>query len=95
MLRKLLLLTAGVLLGVLGLVGLVLPFLPGVLLLAAAALCLSMASRRLATGLESRLGRHPRYHQALCHWQRAHHLGAWQRLQLGFWLTLRCLVPRR
>ncbi len=60
MIRKLLLISVGLGLLLLGLVGLVLPVLPGVLLLAAAAGCFSLASRRFRAGLESRLRRDPR-----------------------------------
>lgn len=95
MLRKTLLLMAGVALGALGLIGLVLPFMPGVLFLVAAAVCLSLASRRLGARLEARLAHHPRYREALGHWRSARHLPRWQRARLGFWLAARCMIPGR
>lgn len=95
MIRKLVLLVAGLALLLLGLVGLVLPVLPGVLLLAAAALCFSMASRRLRTRLEARLQHSPRYRMALRRWQAADSLPPWRRAQLGFWLMVASILPAR
>lgn len=93
MIRKFLLLSVGVGLLLLGLVGLVLPVLPGVLLLAAAAGCFSLASNRFRRTLELRLARHPRYRAALRRWQAARGLSPWRRAQLGFWLTAASLLP--
>lgn len=93
MVRKLLLLGAGLGLLVLGLIGLLVPVLPGVLLLAAAAGCFSLASRRFRVRLEHRLQRHPRYRLALRQWRAARGLSFGQRLRLGFWLTLGSLLP--
>lgn len=87
-LRKLALLTAGLMLAMLGIIGLVLPVMPGLVLLAAAAGCFSLASRRFRTRLEHRLHRHPRYRQALRRWQAGSSLPLWRRLQLAFWLSL-------
>lgn len=93
MLRKLFLLMAGSALTVLGLVGLVLPVMPGLLLLAAAAGCFSLASPRFRVGLERRLGRSPRCRRALLGWRTGRGLPVWHRVQLVFWLTLRGLMP--
>ena len=93
MLRKLFLLLAGVVLMLLGLVGLVLPLMPGVLLLVGAAVCFSLVSPRFRGNMESRLSSHPRYRRALRRWRRSQGLAPWPRLQLAFWLTLRSLLP--
>jgi len=93
MIRKLLLLVAGLALAVLGLIGLVLPVLPGVLLLAAAACCLSLASQRLRHRIDGHLAHNRRYQRARRRWEAGRSLGAWQRLRLGFWLSLSALLP--
>ena len=93
MLRKGLLMLAGASLALLGLIGLVVPVLPGLLLLLAAAGCFSMASPRLKASLEGRLDRHPRYRSARRRWRLARALAPWQRVQLAFWLTLGSLLP--
>jgi hypothetical protein len=36
---------------------------------------------------------HPRYRRALRRWQAGSALGPWQRLRLGFWLTLASVMP--
>ena len=95
MLRKLVLLAAGAALTVLGLAGLVLPVVPGVLLLAAAAGCFSLASPGFRHGLERRLHTHPRSRRALERWRSARHLPLPARMRLAFWLTLQSLVPER
>lgn len=95
MLRKLVLLAAGGALTVLGLVGLVLPLMPGLLLLAAAAACFSLASPGFRYGLERRLSTHPRGRRALARWRSARHLPLTARMRLAFWLTLQTLVPER
>jgi uncharacterized membrane protein YbaN (DUF454 family) len=95
MLRKALLMIAGAILTVLGLVGLVLPIIPGLLLLAGAAACFSLASRDFAIALERRMQRHPRYRRTLRRWHASAGLPAWQRLQLAFWLAVRSTLPER
>lgn len=95
MVRKLLAMVVGLTLTVLGLIGLVLPVLPGVLLLMGAAACFSLASRRFRTGLERRLNSHPRYRSALRRWHGARTLPAWHRARLAFWLALGSLVPEQ
>lgn len=94
MLRKIALVIVGTLLAVLGVLGLVLPVLPGVLLLLGAAGCFAVVSRRFRTRLEQRLERNPRYRRALRRWQAGSGLSRWRRTQLAFWLTLGSLVPR-
>lgn len=95
LMRKVLMVVAGLALTVLGILGLVLPVLPGVLFLVAAAACFSLASRRFRTTLEHRLHRHPRYRRVLRRWQSSRGLPAWQRIRLAFWLTLASLVPQQ
>jgi uncharacterized membrane protein YbaN (DUF454 family) len=93
MLRRLMLLIAGVGLTVLGLIGLVLPVMPGLLLLIAAAGCFSLVSPRFRAGVERRLDGHPRYRGALRRWRTSRDLPMWARLRLAFWLTLRSVMP--
>ena len=93
MIRKLLLLVAGLALAVLGLIGLVLPVLPGVLFLVAAAFCLSLASQRLRHRIDGQLERHPRVQRARRRWEAGRSLPVRQRLRLGFWLGLSTLLP--
>lgn len=93
MIRKLLLLVAGLLLAVLGVIGLLLPVLPGVLLLAAAAVCLSLASKRLRHRIEGRLDRDPRYRRAVRRWQAGAHLPWWRRAQLACLLAMSSVMP--
>lgn len=94
MLRKTALVILGTLLAVLGVLGLLLPVLPGVLLLLGAAGCFSLVSRRFRMGLEQRLEGNPRYRRALRRWQAGSGLSRWRRTQLAFWLTLGSLLPR-
>jgi len=93
MIRKLLLLLAGLVLAALGLIGLVLPVLPGLLFLAAAAFCLSLASQRLRHRIDGHLERHPRVRRARRRWEAGRSLPVWHRLRLGFWLSLSALLP--
>ena len=65
MLKRLALYCAALLLLALGLIGLLLPFLPGIIFLLGAAVCVSLASPRVA----ARLHRHPQ----LARWQRRWH----------------------
>jgi uncharacterized protein len=95
LLRKVLLLLSGAVLTLLGLVGLVLPVMPGLVFLVAAAGCFSLASRRFRVTVERRLRRHPRYRRTLRHWRSGQGLPFGQRLQLGFWLMVGSLVPGR
>ena len=97
MLRKILLLGAGLLLTLLGLAGLVLPLVPGLLLLAAAAGCFSLASPRFHDELTRRLSRYPRYRAATRRWHAARGLRPADRLKLALWLALEgasAWVPR-
>ena len=93
MIRKLLLLLCGTALAILGVIGLVLPVLPRVLLLAAAVACFCLASRRIHGHVHRHLQDNPRYRRALLRWRAGRALGPWQRLRLGFWLTLASVMP--
>jgi uncharacterized membrane protein YbaN (DUF454 family) len=93
MIRKLLLVTLGVFLAIAGVAGLVLPIIPGVLLLAAAAGCLSLASSRFHRALNARLRHNRRYQAAARRWRAGDGLPVWRRLQLAFWLSVQSLLP--
>lgn len=95
MLRKIILLLAGSMLAVLGLAGLVLPVLPGVLLLLAAVICFAAASRRVEAGLHRHLQRNPQWQLAWRRWRASRGLPALTRLRLAFWLMLDGLVTAR
>lgn len=95
MIRKLLLVLGGLALAVLGVVGLVLPILPGLVFLVGAAACFSLVSRRFRVNVERRLHRHPRYRRALRRWRISSGLPPLRRARLAFWLTLGSLVPER
>ncbi len=73
---------------VLGLVGLVIPIIPGVLFLLLAALCASSASPLIAEKFQR--NRHWRRYQR--HWQHSEGMTVFQRSRLAFWLTARALV---
>jgi len=92
MLRNVMLTVAAVCLAVLGLVGLVLPLMPGLLFLAGAALCLSAVSPRLRTALTG-VRRHPRLRRLEWRWRAGRHLPLGRRVALGFWLALSALLP--
>jgi len=82
-LKRLALYALALVLFALGLVGLLLPLLPGVFFLLAAVICLSLASPSLA----ERWNRHPalaRWHRR---WRASAGLPGWQRGRLAFWLT--------
>lgn len=85
--RGLLLLAAGVCL-LLGVVGLVLPILPGLLFLGLAVWLLSKVSNRAARYLNT----HGTWRRQQRLWSSAGHLNPGQRLQLGFWLAVRSLL---
>ena len=82
MLQRAFYLTLGSCLTVLGLIGLVLPVIPGVLFLVLAVLCFSAASPRL----QRRLERHPTYRGWQTRWHASSGLPFYRRWQLAFWL---------
>lgn len=83
MIRTALLSGLGTILLLLGLIGLVVPLLPGVLLLLAAGCCFAAVSPRLQTRLE----RHPAWRGMSRRWQASRGLPVLRRAQLAFWLT--------
>ncbi|MEM8767966.1 MAG: DUF454 family protein [Pseudomonadota bacterium] len=94
MLKRALFLAAGTALTALGLVGLLIPIIPGVLFLALAVVCFSAASPRL----QQRLERHPAWRGWQARWRESRGLPFYQRWQLAFWLwadaTLKTLRSR-
>lgn len=84
MIKRAALLLAGSALVVLGLIGLVIPILPGILFLALAAICFSA----LSPGFERQLERHPAWRGWRLRWRESHGLPFFRRLQLAFWLTV-------
>ena len=75
---------------VLGLIGLVIPVIPGILFLLLAAVCVSSASPRIAEKFQR--NRHWRRYQR--HWKHSEGMTLFQRSRLAFWLTARALVER-
>ena len=84
------LLLAGAL-AALGLLGLLVPFFPGIPLLVAAALCASIASRRV----NARLLRNPTWRRFRRRWDAGAGLGLVDRARLAFWLSADSVLPRR
>lgn len=95
MIRKVALLALGMVLTAAGLIGLVLPVIPGLLLLAAAAGCFSLASARFHSALDGRLRCHPRLRLLRQRWHSGRDLRPLRRTALAFWLALASLLPER
>jgi uncharacterized protein len=93
MVRKLILTATGLALTVLGLIGLVLPVVPGILLLGGAAVCFSMVSPRFHGAIETRMRRHPRLRLAQLRWRAGRGLSRARRTALAFWLAVGSLLP--
>ena len=91
MLKKLVLATAGVGFLILGVLGLALPFLPGVLFLLLAAVCLAALSPRL----QGFLSRHPRLARFFRRVEEGRHLALATRVRLAFWAGLEALSGTR
>ena len=83
MIKRAALMCLGGLLTVLGLIGLVIPILPGVLFLILAAVCFSATSPKF----QARLERHPAWRGWRLRWRESRGLPLIRRLQLAFWLT--------
>jgi uncharacterized membrane protein YbaN (DUF454 family) len=73
---------------IIGLLGLILPIIPGVLFLFLAALLLTRVSRRAAVFAHSQ----PWFHRNMHHWQASGGLSPGQRFKLGFLLSARIIV---
>ena len=90
MIRQFLLATLGVMLLGLGLIGLIVPVLPGVLFLALAAACFSCCSPALQRKLEQSplwMRFQKLTHRARRRWLAGRGLPVLSRLRLAFWLT--------
>lgn len=83
MLKRVVLMLSGTALVALGLLGLLVPILPGFLFLALAAVCFSAVSPRF----QRRLERHPAWRGWRLRWRESRGLPLLKRLQLVFWLT--------
>lgn len=83
MIRTTLLFGLGTLLVLLGLIGLVVPLMPGIVFLAAAACCFGALSPRFQTRLE----RYPAWRGFNSRWVASRGLPVLRRAQLAFWLT--------
>lgn len=73
---------------VIGLLGLILPVIPGVLFLFLAVLLLTRVSRRAATFAHSQ----PWFHHHMHQWQATGGLSVGQRVKLGFLMTARVII---
>ena len=83
MVRRLILMGLGGCLVLLGLVGLLVPILPGVLFLVLAAVCFSATSPRF----QARLDRHPAWRGWRLRWRESRGLSMGRRAKLFFWLS--------
>ena len=93
LLRRFALMVGGCALTVLGVIGLVIPVLPGVLFLAGAVVCFSMVSVGFRDNVGIHLFRHPRYRLARRRWNAGAGLPLWERFKLTFWTSLAALTP--
>ena len=89
--KTILILAAGSISLTLGLMGLLLPFMPGFLFLLIAAACFASLSPRTRAGLE----RHPRLQRFFGRLDAAAHLGVSARAKLAFWAALETIAPSR
>ena len=83
MLKRTALVLVAITFTLLGLVGLVIPILPGFLFLILAVLCVSALSPRF----ERKLARHPTWRGWRLRWRQSRGLPMYRRLQLAFWLS--------
>jgi uncharacterized membrane protein YbaN (DUF454 family) len=90
MLKSILLSLVALSLLVLGLIGLVIPVIPGVFLLIGAACCASAAS----PAVRERLHRNPTMRRAHLRWRASEGLALSDRLKLVFWLGADAMVDR-
>jgi uncharacterized membrane protein YbaN (DUF454 family) len=88
MLKRLLLMCTGLMLLALGLIGLLLPFLPGVLFLILAVACFAAVSTRFS----HRLDRNPQVRRWRARWRASAELSPIDRCRFVFWLTLSALL---
>jgi len=83
MLKRTALILAAITFTLLGLIGLLIPILPGFLFLIVAAVCVSALSPRF----ERRLARHPAWRGWRLRWRETRGLPLHRRVQLAFWLS--------
>jgi len=88
MIKRVLLLTAACLFAVLGVIGLLIPVLPGVLFLLLAAICVSLASDRV----HQKMNHSPVYRRWRRGWDASEGLSAFNRMKLAFWLSMEATV---
>ena len=87
--RRIVLLAIGAVATDLGLVGILIPILPGFLFFAVAALCFVGAS----DSLQRRLRRSPRFRPYFERYDRAEGLSEFERVKLAAWLSVSPLFP--
>jgi hypothetical protein len=84
MIKRFALLTAAGLLAVLGVIGLLVPVIPGILFLLMAAACASLASDRV----HQKMNHNPAYRRWRRRWDASAGLSTWNRIKLSFWLSV-------
>ncbi len=88
MLKRTLLILGAIAFTLLGLVGLLIPILPGFLFLILAAVCVAATSPRF----ERRLATHPAWRGWRLRWRQSRGLPIHRRLQLAFWLSAEAVM---
>ena len=88
MLKRTALILATIAFTLLGLVGLLIPILPGFLFLILALVCVSALSPRF----ERRLARHPAWRGWRLRWRQSRGLPLYRRVQLAFWLSAEAVM---
>ena len=88
MLKRTALMLAAAAFTLLGLIGLLIPILPGFLFLILAAVCISALSPRF----ERRLARYPAWRGWRLRWRQSRGLPVMRRFQLAFWLAAEALM---
>ena len=88
MLKRAALIIATVAFTLLGLIGLLIPILPGFLFLILAAVCASALSPRF----ERRLARHPAWRGWRLRWRQSRGLPLYQRAKFAFWMSAEAVM---